>query len=1420
MTYQTVLKMAVENDRQAIEVLLNQRFFFVVVISKSKSIGELSAEIQNVACELYAEFRGEVSVLETKNGARIPHRYTVGDVLSTKSAIVAYSSDYEVSTGKKKMLFNQREICEVARKIRNTMSTSNEHCSLLNTTCSCVDRFINRPVPSDKDGTGENCLKTTTKSSLHENTADCEEQSHSSQGENKKVEETNNTEMDQIRRKLSFSECSRIQSNNGDTTQLKSRVGTITVSEKGECQETGVIEYEALGDVTDKCEAVETRDDPASNSVEAILSTSKYRNLFSMAEHCRLKRKQAIEASVSKVADWLFASEVSPNTNEHISNANTDGSHTETEDEASPKQASKWRDVKDRNSANDDASNCVISDGDTDKRESSSKIKQVATVYSPKRYLNQTKENAVKDTKGKSCDKKNETTQKSNTGLKGGIDRLVEQRGRDITNSKQKGKEIQLSRRRLSTISSGGSVTSPCSVIIKKLPVSRENGNLTQINCDDLGSSSDSESDLDLALRLKKLRSRAVNKTPVSKKVESTCQVETRVMHRSTEERGFRSSQRTSNNPSLSNNNQGITCEVTGRNFQIAEGGETRNTKDAEILTSEIRCKRQDASISDAKMEKDRRIMEKRQHEQPFQCHTDKPVEETKASNEITAHDVDKGVECSSSEGSHWNSNCGVIRKGLESRSPVSNRSSSSSAQRRREIEEKLNSEEETQTGRKVLSENMVGKKAHGKKLHQSCEKENAPLSKEDLSPSKGSFPVVVCSKRGHSSICVSTDSDVVDKEQMLQMREVTPTENAESNTRMPDSDVQSKEQWSRNEHCSSPECESSRKGTEDESSTFDSGSLDKSQGSKDCNKNSNLAKNIEESAISSVNVTTDEVDSLKENYDDLDTAKSSLRNQVRTSENDNDVFNERSCTEKMATSAASRKDLKSKDDGKRRQIDSMCSKCTTTELVQKDQCNSTKQLSSKENCEETKMEKNAKYLQSGSNVNQNLSGVNYVAPDLEKQEELDKNVDKISPFHFRENGRLESHVESNSSRKRKRISSFRETNDTKFKKRKDDFSSVMGFHRNENDAHASQEENVSFSVKSKQRQLAEMKRKDESQSNNQSGESDNEDPKPIKGKSSDKESDGFELCNKGKDVSSSINEPVANGIGSSSDEESDSSVKDVHCSLIETKQVQVDEMKHEYQSYSQSQKKSDNEEEESLSESDDDSFHGRDEENLGNKVACSSLLHLTPFKEGRNIVWMTEKLRKRKLGGLDHDAKAVEQICEHRETAPASYQTPLRMAMSKRMNGADYIEPADGGYTSAAKKKKAAKKNTNDISTSKKDLVKLSALCNSKQKASKALLSLVDFGQVAEHKNGKVLTSPKKAIHERLKRFRQTPKGFCHTVKDRKLTASTSCIHIRRKPRRRQNHAPKNLTAVEKDLVTNSVNIEQVLDDDSFWDT
>lgn len=59
----------------------------------------------------------------------------------------------------------------------------------------------------------------------------------------------------------------------------------------------------------------------------------------------------------------------------------------------------------------------------------------------------------------------------------------------------------------------------------------------------------------------------------------------------------------------------------------------------------------------------------------------------------------------------------------------------------------------------------MVGKKVYGKKLYESCEKENILLLKEDFLFLKGSFFVVVCFKCGYLSICVFIDFDVVDKE-------------------------------------------------------------------------------------------------------------------------------------------------------------------------------------------------------------------------------------------------------------------------------------------------------------------------------------------------------------------------------------------------------------------------------------------------------------------------------------------------------------------------------------------------------------------------------------------------------------------------------------------------------------------------------
>ena len=47
------------------------------------------------------------------------------------------------------------------------------------------------------------------------------------------------------------------------------------------------------------------------SSREAILSASPYTSLFTTPEHCTPKRKEAIERSASKVAEWLYTNNVS-----------------------------------------------------------------------------------------------------------------------------------------------------------------------------------------------------------------------------------------------------------------------------------------------------------------------------------------------------------------------------------------------------------------------------------------------------------------------------------------------------------------------------------------------------------------------------------------------------------------------------------------------------------------------------------------------------------------------------------------------------------------------------------------------------------------------------------------------------------------------------------------------------------------------------------------------------------------------------------------------------------------------------------------------------------------------------------------------------------------------------------------------------
>ena len=92
-------------------------------------------------------------------------------------------------------------------------------------------------------------------------------------------------------------------------------------------------------------------------------------------------------------------------------------------------------------------------------------------------------------------------------------------------------------------------------------------------------------------------------------------------------------------------------------------------------------------------------------------------------------------------------------------------------------------------------------------------------------------------------------------------------------------------------------------------------------------------------------------------------------------------------------------------------------------------------------------------------------------------------------------------------------------------------------------------------------------------------------------------------------------------------------------------------------------------------------------------------------------------------------------------------------------------------------------------------------------------------------------VTNSKRALrqvssaHQLARHFRRTPKGFLHSPKKRKIAASTSSIIIRRKSRTdpKENLKQAEMTPKEKDLkdlVTSRVSFEQLLDDESFWDT
>ena len=66
-------------------------------------------------------------------------------------------------------------------------------------------------------------------------------------------------------------------------------------------------------------------------SSEVILSASKYKSLFTVPEHCRPKRKEAIETSASKVAEWLCTNDEPSEVD--VQDTNSDGGTMDVDSE-------------------------------------------------------------------------------------------------------------------------------------------------------------------------------------------------------------------------------------------------------------------------------------------------------------------------------------------------------------------------------------------------------------------------------------------------------------------------------------------------------------------------------------------------------------------------------------------------------------------------------------------------------------------------------------------------------------------------------------------------------------------------------------------------------------------------------------------------------------------------------------------------------------------------------------------------------------------------------------------------------------------------------------------------------------------------------------------------------------------------------
>ena len=786
--------------------------------------------------------------------------------------------------------------------------------------------------------------------------------------------------------------------------------------------------------------------------------------------------------------------------------------------------------------------------------------------------------------KERAGNRKCEKTRK-NRALKSRDKGCTEHNESEQITSKQTCEGIQLSCRRLSTTSSVGSLTTPCQVRIKRLCVSNQHGKWKAIlHPDDSKSSSESESDLNLAERLRRLGSHALKRTKGSCNMKSVCQDHSLVTNISLEERFRRTSRRSLNEQSL------LTGETASKINEVQN------------FAARVGRERFDALHLEARITKDQSSLKE---EQVLETEGSAPhydLEEHSGEAAAAVGDIDGlAVESPSlSDINHSNSGCSVTSEKWESNSSEgktsTNRRSriSQVLQNRKESEEKqyvlketIRVVEDVNVVKALQDDNDCPVRPSSKNEPQAVRpNENVLISKKGLLPSQTRLTFLGSSHRRHSSTSLSEEPEM-DLTHTRLPKETT-TEKTAWNTRISPPDGQRERTLFKTGTSSSTEDESSEKETDDDSPNLDVGKKQNLESNKDKlnDETANFIAEAPEKQIMSVDVTTDRL--YNNEGKDADLPGAAKSRETNPAEKVSDLPIEP--TERESMSVAPEIISKLKNDNRRSQIDSVCRDSKgANEKGGENRNNLTSERSARESLisgsseGEDDQECREKDLENTSSTGDNESGNRF--PDS-----MGSILDPVESIKGER--RKRKHSSSSSTASDKLAASASQADDLSSlkpkRKRLDKMKQKLSYlSQSESDNAEGREESVDFEACKQTTDDTVLSLKNSLRQERSHSESENEEEsQPTNERSIEKESVDFEDGKQKTDILSSANGSLANEENLSSDDETCLLAKDI---LKEPKRNLVDFMKHAEETplKSQSFRKFDDEEE-SIVDSDD----------------------------------------------------------------------------------------------------------------------------------------------------------------------------------------------------------------------------------------